>query len=130
MSAEFAQAPNHDLLVRAMQTADSEQEEIVMLLQVRKADLDRQYQERMFTASQPWNRLAATEDQQAQPAGLVKEVTVPQTGQTAQHQRSALPLAPQLTFLLRHIQKTHKENAGGDRQAPTEVSRIQMVNDI
>jgi hypothetical protein len=84
----------------------------------------------MVTASRPWNRLAATEGRQAPLVGRAKEVTVPQTGQTAQHQRSALPLAPPLTFLLRHIQKTHKENAGGDRQAPTEVSRIQMVNDI
>lgn len=101
-----------------------------MLVRVRKVEFGHQHQDSMVTASRPWNRLAATEGQRAPLVDPAKEAIVPQIVQTVQHQQSALPLAPPLICLLRHIQKTHKENAGGDHRAPTEVSQIQMVNDI
>lgn len=112
-----------------MQNADSEQEGIVMLLQVRRVEYDRQYQDRMSTASQPWNHHAATEGQRAPQVHPAKEAIVPQIGQMAQRQQSALPLAPPLIFPLRHTQKTHKENAGGDHRVHTGASQIQMAHD-
>jgi hypothetical protein len=83
----------------------------------------------MATVSQLWSHLVATEGQQAPLVDPAKEAIVPQIGQTVQPQQSALPLALPLICLLRHIPKTHKENAEGDRQAPTEVSQIRMAKD-
>ncbi|GAB7335446.1 hypothetical protein MBLNU13_g07811t2 [Cladosporium sp. NU13] len=70
-----------------------------------------------------------TEGQRAPLVHPAKGAIVPQTGQMVQRQQSALPLAQQLIFLLRHTQKIHKENAGGDHRVHTGVLQIQMAPD-
>ena len=60
----------------------------------------------------------------------VKEAIVPQTGQMVRRQQSALPLALQQIFPLRHTQKTRKENVGGDHRVHIGVLQIQMAPGI